>query len=117
MTTNPTRDAPNVDHDTLTEVRDGLQAIATTTLYVIELGHPWAGDIAGALITADGERLFTHVSSSPAWLRRDLTESFGRDTKLTERFGTYDVVYVSLTDEIPTEITAHVHPAGEEPTT
>lgn len=122
MTTEPTRnadpehaprEAPDVDHDTLTEVRDGLHAIAATTLYVVELGKPWALDIAGALMTPWGETLFSHVSSNADWLRRDLTENFGRDTKLAARFGTYTVVYVSLDDEIPAELAAHVHPAGE----
>lgn len=122
MTTEPTRhadperaarEAPAVDHDTLTEVRDGLRSKISTTVYVVELGHPWAGDIAGVLMTPWGERLFHHVSSDADWLRRDLTENFGRDTKLAARFGAYDVVYVGLTDEIPEEITDYVVPAGE----
>jgi hypothetical protein len=107
------RQAPAVDHDTLTEVRDGLKAKVSTTLYVVELGKPWALDIAGVLMTPWGETLFSHVSSNADWLRRDLTENFGRATKLASRFGTYTVVYVSLDDEIPAEIAAHVLPAGE----
>lgn len=123
MSTEPTRHAnldaaprhaSDVDHDTLTEVRDGLHAIAATTLYAVELGHPWAGDVAGALLTPWGETLFSHVSSNAAHLRADLTERFGRATKLTSRFGTYTVVYVSLNDEIPAEIAAHLRTAGED---
>lgn len=123
MTTEPTRHAnpdaaprhaPDVDHDTLTEVRDGLRASTTTTVYVVELGHPWAGDIAGALMTEHGDIMFNHVSSSPEHLRADLTERFGRAMKLTSRFGTYTVVYVGLDDEIPAKIAPYVHPAGED---
>lgn len=115
-TTNPDgmpREAPAVDHDTLTQVRDGLRSKISTTLYVVELGKPWSLDVAGALITPWGETLFTHMSSNADWLRRDLTENFGRATKLAARFGAYDVVYVGLDDEIPAEIAAHVMPAGE----
>jgi hypothetical protein len=107
------RQAPDVDHDTLTEVRDALKAKVSTTLYVVELGKPWALDIAGVLMTPWGESLFHHVSSNADWLRRDLTENFGRATKLAARFGAYTVVYVGLDDEIPAEIAAHVVPAGE----
>lgn len=122
MTTEPTRhadperaerQAPAVDHDTLTEVRDGLNAKISTTLYVVELGKPWGGDITGVLMTPWGEQLFWHVSSNADWLRRDLTENFGRPTKLASRFGAYTVVYVGLDDEIPAEIAGHVVPAGE----
>jgi hypothetical protein len=107
------RQAPAVDHDTLTDVRDGLKAKVSTTLYVVELGKPWALDIAGVLMTTWGETLYSHVSSNAAHLRADLTERFGRATKLASRFGTYTVVYVGLDDEIPAEIAAHVRPAGE----
>ena len=122
MTTEPNRTAnPDhtnrqegaVDHDTLTEVRDGLRAKISTTLYVIELGHPWAGDIAGVLMTPWGESLFHHVSSNAAHLRADLTERFGRPTKLASRFGAYTVVDVGLTDDVPEEIAAYVVPAGD----
>ena len=116
MDTTPTRDASpdrqprqaGVDADTLTEVRDGLQALTPVTLYVIELGHPWAGDVAGCLMTWQGERLFTHVSSTADHLRRDLTERFDRGFKLTQRFGAYTVVYVALTDPIPEELRGHI---------
>lgn len=111
------REAPAVDHDTLTQVRDGLRSQIETTLYVVELGKPWALDIAGVLMTPWGETLFHHVSSNADHLRADLTERFGRDTKLASRFGAYTVVYVSLDDEIPAEIAAHVRPAGEQDTT
>ncbi len=122
MTTEPTRNAnpehaprqaPDVDHATLTEVRDGLRAVAATTLYVVELGRPWGIDIAGSLMTPWGETLFHHVSSNADWLRRDLTENFGRATKLTSRFGTYTVVYVGLDGEIPAEIAQYLRPATE----
>lgn len=107
------RQAPAVDHDTLTEVRDGLRSKISTTLYVVELGRPWSLDIAGALMTPWGETLYSHVSSSSAHLRADLTERFGRATKLASRFGAYTVVYVALDDEIPAELAAYVKPAGE----
>lgn len=122
MTTEPTRtanpehtnrQAPPVDHDTLTEVRDGLREKIETPLYVVELGRPWGLDISGTLMTPWGEHLFSHVSSNAAWLRADLTENFGRATKLTSRFGAYTVVYVGLDDEIPAEIAQYVRPAGE----
>lgn len=110
------RHAPPVDHDTLTQLRDGLRNGISTTLYVVELGKPWGLDVAGALMTPWGETLFSHVSSSADWLRRDLTENFGRATKLASRFGAYDVVYVGLDDEIPAEIAAHIKPTGEDST-
>lgn len=102
-----------VDHATLTEVRDGLRNAISTTVYVVELGKPWGLDVAGVLMTPWGETLFSHVSSNSDWLRRDLTENFGRATKLASRFGAYDVVHVPLGAEIPTEIAAYVLPAGE----
>lgn len=122
MTTEPTRhadpdreprQAPGVDHDTLNQVRDRLESIAATTLYVVELQRWGRGDITGSLMTPWGETLYTHVSSSPEWLRRDLTESFGRATQLASRFGTYTVVHVGLDDEIPEAMAAYVRPAGE----
>lgn len=107
------RESPTVDHATLTEVRDGLRNGISTTLYVVELGKPWGLDVAGVLMTPWGEQLFWHVSSNSDWLRRDLTENFGRATKLASRFGAYDVVHVPLGAEIPAEIAAYVLPAGE----
>lgn len=106
------RESP-VDHATLTEVRDGLRNGISTTVYVVELGKPWGIDIAGVLMTPWGETLFSHVSSNSDWLRRDLTENFGRATKLASRFGAYDVVHVPLGADIPAEIAAYVLPAGE----
>lgn len=102
-----------VDHETLTQVRDGLRNGISTTVYVVELGKPWGLDVAGVLMTPWGEALFSHVSSNSDWLRRDLTENFGRATKLASRFGAYDVVHVPLGAEIPAEIAAYVLPAGE----
>lgn len=107
------REAPAVDHETLTEVRDGLRSKISTTLYVVELGKPWAGDIAGVLMTPWGEVLSSHVSSNSDWLRQDLTENFGSPAKLAARFGAYDVVHVPLGAEIPAEIAAYVLAAGE----
>jgi hypothetical protein len=86
------------------------------TLYAVEMGHPWAGDIAGALITANGERLATHVSSTPSFLLADLTQNFGRGAELTKRFGQFTVVYVALDDPIPDEISDHVMPMTPEAT-
>jgi hypothetical protein len=86
------------------------------TLYAVEMGHPWAGDIAGTLITADGERLATHVSSTPAVLLADLTQNFGRGAELAARFGQFTVVYVALDDPIPDEISDHVMPMSPEAT-
>jgi hypothetical protein len=86
------------------------------TLYAVEMGHPWAGDIAGALITADGERLATHVSSTPAFLLADLTQNFGRGAELAARFGQFTVVYVALDDPIPDEISEHVMPMAPQET-
>lgn len=107
------REASPVDHATLTEVRDGLRNGISTTVYVVELGKPWGLDVAGVLMTPWGETLFSHVSSNSDWLRRDLTENFGRATKLASRFGAYDVVHVPLGTEIPAEIAAYVVPAAE----
>lgn len=84
------------------------------TLYAVEMGHPWAGDIAGALITAQGERLATHVSSTPSFLLADLTQNYGRGAELAARFGNFTVVYVSLNDPIPDEIADHVMPMTPE---
>lgn len=106
------REVP-VDHATLTKVRDGLRDGISTTVYVVELGKPWGLDVAGVLMTPWGETLFSHVSSNSDWLRRDLTENFGRGTKLASRFGAYDVVHVPLGADIPAEIAAYVLPAGE----
>lgn len=61
-------------------------------------------------MTWQGERLFTHVSSTADHLRRDLTERFDRGFKLTQRFGAYTVVYVALTDPIPEELAEYVKP-------
>lgn len=109
------REAPAVDHETLTEIHDGLRSKISTTLYVVELGRPWAAvDIAGILMTPWGETLYSHVSSNAAHLRADLTERFGRATKLASRFGTYTVVHVGLEDDIPAEIANHVRPVGED---
>lgn len=80
------------------------------TLYVVEIGHPWAGDIAGVLLTADGERLGTHVSSTPSFLLADLTRNFGRGAELAARFGQFTTTYVALDDPIPDEISAYVQP-------
>lgn len=109
MTTNSTPDA-----GTLAQVHDALHELTPRTLYVVETGHPWAGDIAGVLMTWQGERLYTHVSSSAAHLRADLTERFGRDFKLKSRFGDFTVEYVALTDPIPDVLTEYVKPYTPE---
>lgn len=108
------RQAPDVDAATLAELRDGLHELTPRTLYVVEMGHPWAGDIAGCLMTWQGERLYTHVSSNAAHLRADLTERFGRGFKLEQRFGQFTVEYVALTDPIPDVLAEYVKPFTPE---
>lgn len=76
-------------------------------LYIVETGHFGTSDVAGALITVDGEVLRSHVSSSADWLRTDLTKNFGQEAALAERFGEFEVVYVGLADEMPEEIAQH----------
>lgn len=86
----------------------------STTLYVIEqVKWPATGDIGGVLMTADGEAIHSHVSSSSSWLFRDLTVNFGRDGLLAERFGSYEVKHVHLGAEPPAEI-AHLFTKGDE---
>ena len=78
-----------------------------TTLYIIEQGR-FGGDVAGCLMTKDGEVIYSHMSSSRGWLESDLTSNFGRAAELKERFGDFSVMYVAMTDaELPAEI-AHL---------
>jgi hypothetical protein len=83
-----------------------------TVLYIVE-GARWpGGDVAGSLMTVDGEVIHSHISSSPAWLRNDLTRNFGRAASLAERFGEFTVVHVSLGDDLPSEIAHHFTKQG-----
>lgn len=82
-------------------------------LYIIEQGR-FAGNVGGCLMTADGEVIYSHMSSSQAWLESDLTSNFGRDAELKERFGDFSITYVALSDEaLPSEI-AHLFERVEE---
>lgn len=82
----------------------------TVTLYVVVHGkfHP-TGDLLGTLITHTGRKLYTHTSSSPAWLVADLTQNFGRADELAERFGDFRTVYVGPGDKIPDEIAPYIN--------
>lgn len=65
-----------------------------TTLHVWVSAVYESGDVAGTLVTEEGEPLYGHMSSSKGWLMLDLTENFGRKFELIERFGEdFDVVY------------------------
>ena len=81
------------------------------TLYAVETSRFKGGDVSGSLITVAGETLYGHMSSSPEFLRADLTTNFGRSEALRERFGEYEVRYVSLDDDLPPEI-QHVFNTG-----
>lgn len=86
-----------------------------TKLYAVETGEFGPSDIAGVLITMEGEVVASHVSSSRDWLRDDLTKNFGRDKELAERFGEFEVVYVGMDAELPQEIAQHFsHPSEEQ---
>lgn len=78
-----------------------------TKLYVVEQSKWPTGDIGGCLMTAAGEVIYSHMSSSPAWLLRDLTTNFRRGDELAERFGEYEVVQVHLGSDLPEEIAHH----------
>jgi hypothetical protein len=107
---------PNTpDVAALSQVSDALHELTPVTLYVVEMGHPWGGgDIWGELLTWQGERLYTHVSSSADWLKRDLTENFGHGDQLRARFGDFTVVYVALTDPIPDAMAQYIKPFPAE---
>lgn len=48
----------------------------------------FGSDVTGSLLTKDGEVLWSHLSSSVSWLRRDLTTGFAhRAAALRERYG------------------------------
>lgn len=57
-----------------------------TTPLIIRSHAFGPADFVGTLYEADGSVIYSHVSSSLDWLRRDLTESFGRKAALAERF-------------------------------
>lgn len=78
-----------------------------TVLYIVEHFRAPSGDVSGSLMTASGEVIHGHMSSSPEWLRADLTHNFGRAKSLAERFGDFGLVYVGLGDELPGEIAHH----------
>jgi hypothetical protein len=77
------------------------------TLYIVAARDEsaYTGDIAGALYTADGELLWSHVSSTTGWLRRDLTTGFtDRKYALEQRYPDgYDVVWNGPSDPVPWE--------------
>lgn len=75
-------------------------------LYIVEVGR-FGDDISGMLLTADGDPIYQHVSSSRSWLELDLTRNFGRDKELAERFGEFELVYVAGGEKIPDEIAEH----------
>lgn len=87
---------------------------AQPTLYVVEHQKFASGDISGSLVTVDGEVLHTHMSSSPQWLRNDLTSNFGRDIDLRLRFGDFAVIYVPLSESLPDEIAHHFNSPDDE---
>jgi hypothetical protein len=83
---------------------------ATTTLpkvYIVagRREDAYTGDLGGALHTADGELLWSHVSSTTGWLRRDLTTGFtDRKRDLERRYPDgYDVVWLAPGDPLPWE--------------
>lgn len=76
-------------------------------VYVIEQSRFASGDVSGFSMGPGGEILHSHMSSSPVCLRLDTTENFGRGAALRERWGDFEVVYVSVDDELPTEIAHH----------
>lgn len=78
-----------------------------TKLYVVEQSKWPTGDIGGCLMTAAGEAIYSHMSSSSSWLLRDLTVNFGRNKELEVRFGEYEVVQVRLGSDLPEEIAHH----------
>jgi hypothetical protein len=65
-------------------------------------GH-YGGDVAGRLHTADGEMLWVHVSSSPGFLRSDLTTGFTdrRETLAARYPGGYEVRWLGPDDARP----------------
>lgn len=75
-----------------------------TKLYIVETGKFGPEDVAGVLMTVEGEVVASHVSSDSGWLRSDLTKNFGRDKELAERFGEFEVVHTKLGDDLPEEI-------------
>lgn len=86
----------------------------TTKLYVVEQSKWPSGDIGGCLMTAAGDVIYSHMSSSSSWLLRDLTVNFGRAKELEVRFGEYEVIQVHLGSDLPDEIAHHFGPAAQE---
>ena len=78
-----------------------------TTVYVVETSR-WGTDICGVSVTAD-RVWFSHVSSSPSYLRRDTTDGWpDRRLELEAAYPDgYKVVYVTGDDELPAEIAHH----------
>lgn len=59
-----------------------------------EASRAWAPDVVGLAMTADGDVIASHVSSSPSWARRDLT-SAPKQAVFAERYRDgYEVEWV-----------------------
>ena len=82
--------------------------VLTPTVYVV-VQSSWGGsDLGGCLLLATGEVLWSHISSSPWWLQRDLTNGFtDRRERLEALYPDgYDVVYVDGEGVIPEDVLA-----------
>lgn len=78
-----------------------------TVLYIVEQSRWSSTDVFGCLVHPEVGVLHSHVSSSPTWLRADLTQNFGRADELASRFGPWEATYVSLDDGLPDSIAHH----------
>lgn len=80
------------------------------SIYVVVTGRLGHGDVAGVLVV-DGKPLWSHLSSSVTYLKRDLTDGFGdRKEELERRFPDgYNVEVFDLPegDKLPDDI-AHL---------
>jgi hypothetical protein len=93
--------------------QDAQEPAEKPTVYVVAL-HGWdKTDIGGVLMTAEHGALGGHVSSSLAWLERDLTTGSHR-AKLDELYpGGWTVRTINAIggEEIPAEIQKWLKPA------
>lgn len=85
-----------------------MSAATKPTVYVIPEGKWSTGDVSGCLLLPTGEVIAQHISSSEAWLVRDLTTSFAdRRTDLEQRYPDgYEIVVVHAAADIPDDVKA-----------
>lgn len=77
-----------------------MTAASRPVVYVVVQSR-WGDDYGGCLLLESGEILWEHVSSSVAWLERDLTDGFrDRREQLAARFPDGYVVVVADADGI-----------------